>query len=351
MASRKPIRFAIIGAGMISQLHAKVLADMPDAELVAICSRDSERAKSVTDPFGGEPTTDYEGLLARDDIDAVSICTASGEHANFGIPAAQAGKHVLVEKPIEISLEKADALIDACTENSVKLGVIFQLRFLDVCREVKQALEDGLLGNPVMADCYMKFYRPQEYYSNSRWKGTQALDGGGALINQGIHGLDLLLHLAGDVASVKAYTDVRAHEDIEVEDTCVAVVKYVNGALGVIQATTSVHPDFQQRIEIHGSQGTIILDGTEDVWIRHWETIKDGAREIEERAPVEHSGAAAVLEEGGEAHLRQIQDFIDAIVDDREPAVNGPEGRRSLDVVRAIYRSADEGTEIVLQAP
>jgi predicted dehydrogenase len=348
LASRKPIRFAIIGAGMISQLHAKVIADMPDAELVAICSRDAGRANEIADRFGGEPATDYNALLAREDIDAVSICTASGEHATFGIPAAKAGKHVLVEKPIEISLEKADALISACEANNVKLGVIFQLRFLDVCREVKQAIEDGVLGNPVMADCYMKFYRPQEYYSDSRWKGTQALDGGGALINQGIHGLDLLIHLAGDVASVKAYMDVRSHENIEVEDTCVAAVKYKSGALGVIQATTSIHPDFQQRIEIHGSAGTIILDGTEDVWIKHWETFKEGARKIVERSPVEHSGAAAVLEEGGEAHLRQIQDFIDAIVNDREPAVNGPEGRRSLEVVRAIYRSAEEGTEVVL---
>ena len=333
---------------MISQLHAKVIANLPDAELVAVCSRDHDRAKSITDAFGGAPTTDYESLLARTDIDAVAICTASGEHAAFGIPAARAGKHVLVEKPIEINLEQADALISACSQSSVKLGVIFQLRFLDACREVKQDLERGALGNPVMADCYMKFYRPQEYYSGSRWKGTQALDGGGALINQGIHGLDLLLHLAGDVASVKAYKAVRAHDNIEVEDTCVAAVRYVNGALGVIQATTSVHPDVQQRIELHGSEGTIILDGTEDVWIKHWETFKDGSRDIEPHAAAEHHGAAAVLEEGGEAHRRQIQDFVDAIVEDREPAVNGSEGRRSLAVVRAIYRSAEEGIEVTL---
>ena len=343
-----PIRFAIIGAGMISQLHAKVIQDLDEAELVAVYSHDHARAKALTDSFGGSPTTDLDALLARNHVDAVSICTASGEHAAFGIPAAEAGKHILVEKPIEIHLDKADALIAACETNGVKLGVIFQLRFLDDSVEVKHALDCGALGNPVMADCYMKFYRPQEYYSDSRWKGTQALDGGGALINQGIHGLDLLLHLAGDIASVQAYTDVRAHENIEVEDTCVAAVKYTNGALGVIQATTSVHPDFQQRIEIHGSEGTIILDGTEDVWIKHWETFKDGAREIEERAPVEHSGAAAVLEEGGEAHTRQIQDFVDAIREDREPLVNGAEGRRSLAVVRAIYDSAAQGREITL---
>lgn len=348
MPTEKPIRFAIIGAGMISQLHAKVISEMPDAELLAVCSRDLDRAKTITDAFGGDPTTDYAALLTRDDIDAVSVCTASGEHAQFGISAARAGKHVLVEKPIEITLDKADELISTCRSNNVKCGVIFQMRFLDACQEAKEALDDGILGNPVMADCYMKFYRPQEYYSDSRWKGTQALDGGGALINQGIHGLDLLLHLAGDIASVKAYKDVRAHDDIEVEDTCVAAVRYTNGALGVIQATTSVHPDFQQRIELHGSEGTIILDGTEDVWIKHWETFKDGAREIEARAPVEHSGAAAVLEEGGEAHLRQIQDFVDAIAEDREPLVNGPEGRRSLAVVRAIYESAETGNEVIL---
>ena len=154
-------------------------------------------------------------------MDCVSICTASGEHADFGIRAANAGKHVLVEKPIDITLEKADALIEACSANGVQLGVIFQLRFLDISQEVRAAVERGDLGAPVQFDCYMKFYRPQEYYSDSRWKGTQALDGGGALINQGIHGLDLLLHLVGDdVVSVQAQTAVRAHVDIEVEDTC-----------------------------------------------------------------------------------------------------------------------------------
>lgn len=343
-----PVKFAIIGAGMISQLHARVIQDLDDAELVAVYSRDQGRAEGLCSDFGGDPTTDLDGLLARDDLDAVSVCTASGEHATFGIPAAEAGKHVLVEKPIEISLNRADALIAACNWNSVKLGVIFQLRFLDASLEVKRALDEGILGNPVMADCYMKFYRPQEYYSNSRWKGMQALDGGGALINQGIHGLDLLLHLAGDITSVQAYIGVRAHEDIEVEDTCVAAVRYTNGALGVIQAATSVHPDFQQRIEVHGSEGTIILDGTEEVWIKHWETFKDGPRQIEERAPVGHSGAAAVLEEGGEAHARQIEDFVKAIREDREPLINGAEGRRSLAVVRAIYESAETRKEIAL---
>ena len=339
------VRFALIGAGMISELHAKVISEMDDAELVAVCSHDLDRAKGLTDQYGGDPTTDFEGLIARDNVDAVSVCTASGEHALYGIPAAQAGKHVIVEKPIDISLEKADALISACAENSVKLGVIFQLRFLDVSQDVKQALEDGILGPLVMADCYMKFYRPQDYYDNSRWKGTVALDGGGALINQGVHGLDLLLYLAGDMASVKAYTGILAHEDIEVEDTCVAAVRYKNGALGVIQATTSVHPDFQQRIELHGTEGTIIIEGTEDLWIEHWETFKDGKRETESKI-IGVSGAHAVLEEGGEGHQRQLEDFVAAIRDDKEPLVNGPEGRRSLSVARAVYESAQSNREI-----
>ena len=342
-----PIRIAVMGAGMIGGLHARIISEIPEAELVSVCSRDIDRAKGLTDQHGGVPTRDYKGFIERDEVDAVSICTASGEHALYGIPAANAGKHVLVEKPIEISTGKADALIATCRENGVKLGVVFQLRFLDASQEVKAAVESGVLGRLVMADCYMKFCRPQSYYDGSRWKGTMALDGGGALINQGIHGLDLLLHLAGDVASVQAYTGILAHEAIEVEDTCVAALKYRNGALGVVQATTSVHPDFQQRIELHGTEGTIVLEGTEDTWIRHWETFKEGKREVAE-VSVDASGAEAVLHEGGEAHCRQIQDFVSAIREDREPAVNGEEGRRSLAVTRAIYDSAETGGEIRL---
>jgi len=330
---------------MIGELHARVIAELPEAELAYVFSRDRDRAEKLTGTYGGRPITDYDELLRRDDLDAVSICTASGEHADFGVPAARTGKHVLVEKPIDITLDKADALIAECRQHNVKLGVIFQLRLLDASVEVKDALDAGVLGDPVMADCYMKFYRPQSYYDDSRWKGTLAMDGGGALINQGIHGLDLLLHLAGDVASVQAYTGVLAHESIEVEDTCVATVKYISGALGVVQATTSIHPDFQQRIELHGTNGTIILEGTEDTWITHWETFSE-RREVEAPVEVEHTGVAAVLEEGGEGHLRQIADFVEAVRDDREPAVNGDEGRRSLAVVRAVYESAEESCEV-----
>ncbi len=342
----KPIRFAVVGAGMIGQMHARLLSEMEGVELVYVCSRDLARAKGLTDRFGGKPSTHFAEVLAE--VDAVSICTASGEHALFGIPAARAGKHVLVEKPIDISLEKADALIAACCDCGVKLGVIFQLRFLDASMEVKKALDNGVLGQLVMADCYMKFYRPQSYYDNSRWKGTLALDGGGALINQGVHGLDLLLHLAGDVVAVQAYTGALAHERIEVEDTCVASVKYANGALGVIQAATSVHPDFQQRIELHGTKGTIILEGTEDTWITHWETFQDGKRTLKP-VSVGHAGADAVLHVGGEAHRRQIADFVDAIRSGREPLVNGAEGRRSLSVVKAVYESAKLGKEVPLK--
>jgi len=346
-SEERPIRFAVVGAGMIGEMHARTVAELPGAELGYVFSRSMERAQGLTNTYGGEPMTDYDPLLRKADLDAVCVCTASGEHAEFGIPAAQAGKHVMVEKPIDITPARADALIEACHKNDVKLGVIFQLRFLDASVEVKQAMADQVLGRPVMADCYMKFYRPQDYYDNSRWKGTLAMDGGGALINQGIHGLDLLLHLAGDVASVKAYTGILAHENIEVEDTCVAVVKYTSGAIGVIQATTSIHPDFQQRIELHGTKGTIILEGTEDTWLKHWETF-DGTREFEEPVVVEHSGAAAVLEEGGEGHQRQLADFVEAIRTNRDPAVNGEEGRRSLAVVHAIYESARTGGEVTL---
>jgi len=342
-----PLRFAVVGAGMIGALHAKVISDLPGAELGYVFSRSMVRAEGLTDKYGGGPIADYDDLLRRDDLDAVSVCAASGEHAQFGIPAARAGKHVLVEKPIEISLDKADALIAACRANGVKLGVVFQLRFLDASVEVKRAMERKALGDPVMADCYMKFHRPQSYYDDSRWKGTLAMDGGGALINQGIHGLDLLLHMAGDVASVKAYAGILAHRRIEVEDTCAAVLKYASGALGVLQAATSIHPDVQQRIELHGANGTIVLEGTEDTWIKQWETFEE-RREPTAPVEVERAGAAAVLDVGGEGHRRQIADFVEAVRDDREPAVNGEEGRRSLAVVQAVYESARSGGEVVV---
>ena len=326
--SGRPLRFAIVGAGMISQLHAAVLAELDGAELVAICSRELSRAAAVAAEHPGcTATDDYAALLARDDIDCVSVCTASGEHAQFGVLAANAGKHVLVEKPIDISLEKADELIHACERNGVQLGVVFQLRFLDVAREVRASVQRGDLGAPVQFDCYMKFWRPQEYYSESRWKGTQALDGGGALINQGIHGLDLLLHLVGDdVASVMARTAVRAHVDIEVEDTCAAVLVFKSGALGVLQATTSVTPDTQQRLELHGTNGTIVVEGTEDLWIREWETKRDGRRAVEQRAEEHDGGAAAVLEHGAEALSRELQDFCDAVRAGRAPSCDGIQG-------------------------
>ncbi len=316
---------------MISQLHAAVLAKLDGAELVAICSRDLSRAAGVAEKYPGcTATDDYATLLARGDIDCISICTASGEHAQFGVLAANARKHVLVEKPIDISLEHADELIQACERNGVQLGVVFQLRFLDVAREVRAAVQRGDLGAPVQFDCYMKFWRPQEYYSESRWKGTQALDGGGALINQGIHGLDLLLHLVGeDVVSVMARTAVRAHVDIEVEDTCAAVLVFESGALGVLQATTSVTPDTQQRLELHGTDGTIVVEGTEELWIRDWETTRDGRRVLLQPAtgPEEHGGgAAAVLEHGAEALSRELQDFCDAVRLGRPPSCDGNEG-------------------------
>ena len=344
-----PVRFAVVGAGMIGELHSRVISQMEGVELAYICDIAMDRAKALTDKYGGEPTADLDGMLRGEGVDAASICTASGDHAKFGIRAAEAGKHVLVEKPIDIHLDSADALIAAARKAGVKLGVIFQLRFLDASREVKKALDEGVLGNLVMADCYMKFYRPQSYYGSSIWKGTKALDGGGALMNQGVHGLDLLLHLAGDVAAVQAYSGILAHEDIEVEDTLVAAVKYANGALGVVQATTSIHPDFQQRIELHGTEGTIILEGTEETWIKHWETFKDGKREVEEVEVDHDAGAAAVLEAGGEGHRRQIADFVQAIREDREPAVNGEEGRRSLAAVRAIYDAAESGREVAVR--
>ena len=217
------IGWAIISAGDYADSRgAPGIKQAEGGKLVAVQSRNQSRADAFAEKHGAQMAyTSVEDVLADSRIDAVYITAPNHLHVEYTKMAANAGKHVLVEKPIDITLEKADALIEACSANGVQLGVIFQLRFLDISKEVRAAVERGDLGAPVQFDCYMKFYRPQEYYSDSRWKGTQALDGGGALINQGIHGLDLLLHLVGDdVVSVQAQTAVRAHVDIEVEDTC-----------------------------------------------------------------------------------------------------------------------------------
>jgi len=343
------VRFGVIGCGGIGHLHAKLISELEGTALVAVSDQAEQKARSVAERYHAEWYTENERLLARKDIDVVCVCTPSGTHSDIGIQAAQAGKHVLVEKPMDVTLEKADRLIAACRKANVKLGVIFQLRFFEASKQVKKAIESGKLGKLVLGDCYMKFYRTQAYYDQATWRGTWELDGGGALMNQGIHGVDLLQWLMGPVKSVYAYMDILAHRDIEVEDAAVALLRFENGALGVIEGSTAVYPEAQQRLEIHGTNGTVVLEGTELTWIKRWNLMEGNGEPVPETKDMEIlTGPEAVAALGGMGHRMQIEDMANAVRGHREPLVSGGEGRKSLEIVLALYQSAREKREIIL---
>jgi len=338
------IGFGLVGTGLIGKVHAEAIAAIPGTRLVAVCGRDPGRTRELADRHGAAAFTDYNAFLSHPNLQIVNICTPSGTHAELGIAAAAAGKHVLVEKPIEISLERADALIQACDANGVKLGVIFQSRSLFPVQRIKQAIDEGRFGRLLLADAYVKWFRVPDYYAPGSWHGTLTLDGGGALINQAIHTVDLLRWMAGPVETVFAFKGALRYPHIEAEDTLVASLRFMNGALGVIEATTSVAPGFKRRLEISGERGTVILDGDEiSCWALEGE---DGAGDGKgEQITDGSSNPAAIATEG---HRRQIEDMMRAVIEDREPVVPGREGRYSLELIEALYRSANENRAVIL---
>ncbi len=340
----------IIGAGNIAQIHAGAIQAIPACKLVGFAAKTPDRAAALAQRFGGDSTADIDAFLARSDMQAVTICTPSGTHADLGIRAARAGKHVIVEKPIDVTLEKARALIDACGKAGVKLGAIFQSRFLPSVTLMKQAIDRGRLGPIYVADAYVKWFRPPSYYEAARWRGTRALDGGGALINQSIHTVDLVQHLCGPVASVFGFCDRKRHPNIEGEDTCVAVTKFRNGAVGVIEGTTSIAPGFTRRVEIHGGKGTIVLEGND---ISTWSLEGTGEEEVElERlraaAKDASDGASDPMQLDITAHRDQIAEFVEAVSAGRMPTIDGAQGLKALEIVLAVYRSADTGKLVEL---
>jgi predicted dehydrogenase len=283
----------------------------------------------------------------RDEVDVVCVCTPTGTHAEIAEAAVAAGKHLVVEKPIDVTLERADRIIEAARKANVKLACIFPLRFTKGTALARQAVGAGRLGRLVLADAYIKWYRTQEYYDSSDWKGTWTLDGGGALMNQGIHNIDLLNYLAGPVTSVVARIDTLAHR-METEDTAVALLSFANGALGTIEGSTGSWPGDAGRVELHGDRGTIAL---EDGRIVTWELADATPEEKEQIVGLEAihgSGASAATGIGYELHRRQLSDMVEAIQFDRPPAIDGAEARRSVAIIRAIYDSSEQGNWVEL---
>jgi len=344
------VGFGIVGCGMIANFHAQAIAHLRGAKLVGCYSSTFASAER----FAGEQQCQaYETLdemLANPEIDIVTICTPSGAHLDPAVAAAKAGKHVVVEKPLEITLKRCDKIIDACRKNGVKLCTVMPSRFGAANQALKKAIDDGRFGNLTLGDTFVKWWRPQSYYDSGGWRGTWALDGGGAYMNQAIHNVDLLQWFMGDVESVVAMTGTLAHERIEVEDTGVAALRFANGAIGTMTATTSAWPGFLKKTEIHGDAGSAIVEQDS---ILHWEFAKKSPRDksvLSKFGPKTGNtgGASDPKAISFQGHLDQFKDFVKAIQTDSQPLVNGEEGRKSVEIILAIYKSSWTGKRIDL---
>ena len=326
----------LIGSGNITQTHARAARAIPGVQIAAIFGTNSEAVARLAAEYSAKRYNDFVAFLAHKPMDMVVVGTPSGLHADQGIAATQRGLHVLTEKPIDITTKNADALIAAADKANVKLGVIFQDRLKPNIQRLKQWLDRGLVGKPLIVDARVKWYRPPEYYGDSKWRGTFALDGGGALINQAIHTVDLLLYLFGDVTRVDARTATVLHK-IEAEDTAVATLEFASGAVGTFLATTAAYPGYSRRLEITGTEGTVILE--------HDRIIAADLRNpppdfvgITAGDSNQSASSAAVTDISG--HKAILENFLHAIASNKEPICDGREGRRSLALVEAIYDSA-----------
>jgi predicted dehydrogenase len=340
---------AIIGCGMISEFQAKAIGALPDARLVGFFDTVPEMAVKRSAEFGGRAYPTLDDMLADAQVHAVSICTPSGTHRDPAVQAAKAGRHVMVEKPIEITLDRVDAILRACRETRVTLGAIFPRRFQEPSRLLKDAIDRGRFGRIVLGDVTIKWYRTQEYYDKGGWRGTWKFDGGGALMNQGIHGIDLLQWLLGGVREVTAFTATLAHERIEVEDTAVAGVRFANGALGSIEGTTGSWPGSKIRLEIGGTTGNVVM---EDDTFTTWRFQDEGPADEEICAkfgPQQGKAGAGAGDPRAisfEGHRLQFEDFVRAIRTGGRPFCAGEDARAAVAVITGIYDSAREGRPI-----
>jgi predicted dehydrogenase len=333
---------AVIGLGR-GRAHIEALIRAEGAELLAVCDKNKETAERFAAKYEVDAYTDLGEMLKRDDIDLVHVCTPSGLHTEMLLQIAEAGKHAITEKPLDITLERIDRAIEAFATRQLQLGCIFQIRLMPAVLEMKQAIDAGRLGKPMLANAQVKWFRTQEYYDqNGGWRGTWAWDGGGSLMNQAVHTIDLLQWMMGPVQSVVGHTQVSAHR-IETEDLGVALVKFRNGALATIVGTTAAYPGFGTSLEIFGTDGGIAM---KDNLITDWKIRGDdmAAEEADMRRKFGDDKAAPPAD----TTYVQIQDMIDAVRNNRAPLITGREGRDAVEIVLAIYESARAGKEIEL---
>jgi UDP-N-acetyl-2-amino-2-deoxyglucuronate dehydrogenase len=342
--------FGIVGCGMIAEFHARAISEIPGARLVAVLDRNPPRAARIAALAAGECRSydDLGAMLAQPGLDVVCVCTPSGSHLDPAVKAARAGKHVVVEKPLEITVGRCDAILRACDEAGVRLCAIFPSRFSPANLALKGAIDSGRFGRLTLGDTHVKWWRSQEYYDSGKWRGTWDLDGGGALMNQAIHNVDLLQWLMGEVESVQAVTATLAHQRIEVEDTAVAALRFRSGALGVVEATTGAYPGLLKRTEIHGDRGSARVE-QDDVTL--WSFLDERPEDAAMLAPggtTTTGGAGDPRAISHAGHRDQLADFLRAIEAGTPARVDGREGRKAVEIIRAIYRSAREGGAVRL---
>lgn len=303
----------------------------------AVYSRTKENGMEFAEQWDIDYVDDFKKLISMEKIDFISICTPTGTHSEFAIPAARANKNLVIEKPLEITPERCDKVIHAVKEQGVQLSVIFQSRFKSPVKKIKKTIEEGNIGKLVIGKAEINWYRSREYYENS-WKGTKKYDGGGALINQGIHTIDLLQWMMGKVIEVSGKVKTLKHE-IEGEDTGVATLEFSRGGLGVITGSTAVYPGLEERLGLYGTQGSIELKGSK---ITTWETSNEGQSSEPEKdlGDAGPTGASAPMDVDSENHRRQWQKIIDETEEGGEPPVSGKAAKKSVEIIDAIYKSS-----------
>ena len=356
------VGFGIIGCGMIAHFHAEAIKRMKGSRLVSCFSSNPASADAFAAAHAGvTPYHDLDQMLADPSLNIVCICTPSGAHLEPAVKAAQAKKHVVIEKPMEITLKRCDAILDACHRNGVMLCPIFQSRFSPANIALKEAITEGRFGKLTLGDTFVKWWRTQPYYDGPQpkgsktpvktgWRGTWNLDGGGAYMNQAIHNVDLLYWLMGDIAEVNAVTATLAHERIEVEDIGVAAVKFKNGAVGTITASTAVWPGLLKKTEIHGTTGSAIVE-QDEVLLWQFEKSKPKDRGIVDKLMNKGEGTGGASDPKAISyvgHMEQLKDFVKAIQLGKKPKISGEEGRKAVEIVLAIYQSAWTGKRVTL---
>ena len=348
MSRKGGFGFGIVGCGMVADFHAQAIAAMKGGHLTCVFSRSKANARRLADKYNCAAYTDYKAFLNHGGLDIVTIATPSGAHLEPVEKAAAAGKHILCEKPLEVTLERTDKMIRVCRKNKVMLAGIFQRRFNEATQVFKKAVTSGRLGKITLASAYIKWYRTQEYYDSGYWRGTWKLDGGGALMNQSIHTIDLLYYLAGKVESVSAFADLAIHKRVETEDNAVAVLKFKNGAMGVIEGSTACYSPTGNPAEVHmcGSEGSIFMqDNTFTVW--DFKKGRSNDKKIRQQFGAEPGGAGTGAADPAAIsyvqHQKNFEDMVKALKKGTKPMVDGAEGRNAIEIILAIYRSALSG--------